>query len=274
MSEIDFVVDVRQSPDTPELIVSKQKVAFSGDARLVGSLVESRVGLVARKAKVSIVSFAEAEQGFVVVARVENVGAVPFEITRVAFEHRYKQPQQVGGGAVVAEDREWPLDLFPIDQARTGPLQPGEERGYYLPQILYDNVASTCVSLPPDQLWVAVYSGTEEVGRIGGEHVQLFFERASVVFHRRAVPFFDTLPEADRLAVIRAVAPLRNVKRDQWPSAGAVPLDGTPLAFLVRAGEDLGVVVQPTEDKKVEVADIVREGALEQFEASGGGPTQ
>ena len=35
MKEIDLVVDVRQSPDTAELIVLKQKVAFSGEASLV-----------------------------------------------------------------------------------------------------------------------------------------------------------------------------------------------------------------------------------------------
>src|SRR5439155_14468021 len=100
--------------------------------------------------------------------------------------------------------------------------------------------------------------------RLDGEHIQPFFDRAQIVFHRRAVPIFDTLPEADRLAVIKAVAPLRGMERDQWPSAGAQPLDGVPLAFVVRAGEDLGVVVAQTEDRSVEVADIVRESVLDQ----------
>jgi hypothetical protein len=149
MSEIDLVVDVRQSPDTGELIVSKQKLAFNGEAHLVGSPVESRVGLVA------------------------------------------------------------------------------------------------------------------------GEQGQPVFDRTRIVFHRRALPLFDTLSEADRLAVVRAVAPLLGVEADQWLSAGAQPLEDGRSTFLVRAGEDMGVVVTPTEDRGVEVVDIVRESALEQFDGPG-----
>ena len=49
MNEFDIVVDVRQSPDTSELIILKQKVAFSGETSLVGGPVESRVGLTAAR---------------------------------------------------------------------------------------------------------------------------------------------------------------------------------------------------------------------------------
>jgi len=86
-----------------------------------------------------------------------------------------------------------------------------------------------------------------------------------VVFHRRARPVFDTLPEGDRNAILRAVAPLRGRERDQWPSAGARPLQGVPLAFVVRGGDELDVIVTQTEDKGVEVVDIIRPSALKQF---------
>jgi len=274
MNEIDVVVDVRQSPDTAELIVSKQKVAFSGDAHLVGSPVESRVGFMTRKAKVSVFEFAERGYGFVVAARVKNVGTVPFEITSVVFEHKYKQPQEIRLGTVIAQDLGGSINFLPKDQSKTGPLQPGEERAYYLPQSMFEGVALLGIGLPPDQFYLAAYSGTEEVGRLGGEYILPFFDRVHIVFHRRAVPIFDTLPEADRLAIIRAVAPLRGIERDRWPSAGAQPLEGTPLAFVVRVGEDLGVVVTQTEHKKVEVLDIVRESVLEQVVTPGEGSKQ
>jgi hypothetical protein len=89
-----------------------------------------------------------------------------------------------------------------------------------------------------------------------------------VVFHRRARPVFDTLPEDDRNALLRSVGPLRGRERDQWPSAGARLLQGVPLAFVVRAGDDLAVIVTPTEDKGVEVVDIIRPSALKQFDTT------
>jgi hypothetical protein len=89
-----------------------------------------------------------------------------------------------------------------------------------------------------------------------------------VVFHRRARPVFDTLPEGDRNAILRAVAPLRGRERDQWPSAGARPLRGLPLDFVVRAGDELDVIVTQTEDKGVEVVDIIRPSALNQFDTT------
>jgi hypothetical protein len=172
--------------------------------------------------------------------------------------------QELGGGAY----------LLPKDSERKGPLQPGEARDYYLPHSMCDAIALLGTSLRADQYWIAAYSGGDEVGRVGGEHVRLFLDRAQVVVHRRAAPLFGTLPDADRLAVIRAVAPLRGVERDRWPTAGAMPLDGAPLAYVVRVGEDLGVIITQTEDKGVEVVDIVRKSALEQFDRSGEGPTQ
>jgi hypothetical protein len=93
-----------------------------------------------------------------------------------------------------------------------------------------------------------------------------------VAFHRRARPVFDSLPEGERNAVVRAVAPLWGQERDQWASAGAQPLQGVPLAFVVRAGDELRVIVTQTEEKGVEVVDIVRPSALDQFDRIDDGP--
>jgi hypothetical protein len=55
---------------------------------------------------------------------------------------------------------------------------------------------------------------------------------------------------------------------------GAEPLEGVPLTFVVRASEELGVVVTQAEDKGVEVVDVVRQSALEQFDKAGEGSKQ
>ncbi len=93
-------------------------------------------------------------------------------------------------------------------------------------------------------------------------------EEFRVVFRRRARPVFDTLPESERNAILRAVAPLWGRERDQWASSGARPLQGVPRAFVVRAGDELDVIVTQTEDKGVEVMDIIRPSALTQFETT------
>jgi hypothetical protein len=274
MNEIDVVVDVRQSPDTSELIVLKQKVAF-GDASLIGAPVETRVGLMLHKAQLEVFQFAEWGPGCCLAVTVKNVGTVPFEVERVAFEHRYDQPQDFPlRSGIVAQELGGGMDLLPKDREKKGPLQPGEARDYFLPAGMFDGVALLGTSLRPDQYWIAAYSGRDEVGRVGGEHVWPFLHRSGIVVHRRAAPRFGTLPDADRLAVIRAVAPLRGAQPDQWPAAGAKPLEWAPSNFVVRAGEDLSVVVTQAPGKGVEIVDIVRPSALEQFDGEDKGPKQ
>lgn len=130
---------------------------------------------------------------------------------------------------------------------------------------MFEGVALTATSLSPDRFWIAAYCGGEEVGRVIGQDIRPFLDRSGIVIHRRAQPLFDTLPESGRLAVIRAVAPLRGVERDKWTAAGASAIEGLPLTFVVRAGDDLRVVITQTEDKGVEIVDIVRKAALDQF---------
>src|SRR5205823_241239 len=96
-------------------------------------------------------------------------------------------------------------------------------------------------------------------------------DAVGMVIHPRALPVFDTMPELDREAVIEAVAPLRGLERDHWPSAGAREVPGIPLTYLVPVGQDLGVLVSQMEDKRVEVLDIVRLASLAQFAKPGEG---
>src|SRR4029077_19967604 len=102
--------------------------------------------------------------------------------TRVVFEHESEQPQESRIGPVVAHEVE-PAAFLPRLRDKRGPLQPGEEREYYLPEETYDGVALMASSLPADRFWLAAYSGAEQVGRLGGEHVRPFFDRVNIVFH-------------------------------------------------------------------------------------------
>ncbi len=266
MNQIDVVVDVRQSLDTAELIVSKQRLTFNGEASLVGPPVETRVGFVTRKAQVTVFGFAEMGTGLILAARVKNIGTVTFPIDRVAFEHQFEQPQdfplksgivtyEIGGG----------VDLIPRNETRKGPFQSGEEREYYFPPMMFDGVVLLAASLAPSRFWIAAYCGTEQVGKLGGEYVLPYLNRSGIEINRQALPLFDTMPEAGRLAVIKAVAALRGLERDQWSTKGAQPLEGIPHAFVLRASEDSSVIVTQTEHKGVEIVDIVRRAILDQF---------
>jgi hypothetical protein len=259
MSEIEVVVDVRRSADTGELIVSKQKVAFSGEARLIGAPVEARVGLVTRKARLSVFAFAEPGSASVIAAWVENVSPVAVEITRVAFG---PQQEQAPPGQADAVSGRASGEGFPRSSGNgsKGWLERAEVREYHLRQI-----SPRWAAMPPSRFWVAAYSGGEEVGRVVVASRGLFLDRSGITFHRLAMPRFDTLLEWERLEVLRAVAPLRGMDRDQWLAAGAQPLEGDDHTFVVWTSGDLGAIVIQTEEKGVELRDVVRESSLEQF---------
>lgn len=272
MNQIDVVVDVRQSPDTGELIVSKQKLIFNGEATLDGPPVETRVGPVIRKAAVTIFGFDEMGTGLILAACVKNVGTVPFPIDAVVLEFRFEEAHDSPfGPSFMAKHTGESFMLVPRNEAKNGPLLPGEERDYSLPGGMYDGITLLAVSLKPWQFWIAAYCGKEELGRVGGEYIQPFLRGSRIRVNRRAAPIFYTMPESIRFAVIKAVVPLRDLDSDQWPTAGASPVEGTPSTFVIRSVDDPILIVSPTDNRGVEIVDIVRKGVLEQFRKSENG---
>src|SRR6185437_15709008 len=137
-----------------------------------------------------------------------------------------KLPEEGRLGSEDEQDMECAVHLLPRDKGRHGLLQPGEEQDYILQSGLFDEVALVATTLPCTHYWIAAYCGFEELGRVAGEHLQPYLGRTGITFHRRAMPLFDTLPAVDRFAVLKAAASLRGRERDQWPSAGAQPLEG------------------------------------------------
>jgi hypothetical protein len=233
----------------------------------------NEIDVVGRKVDVSV--FASAEWGCdqMVVAWVKNAGPTPLVITRVAFEYDYEHAEDVLGT--------WDghkhcrgIEFLPKEGSKASELQPGEEREYHLPRNLNEDVALLAVGLLPAFFWVAVYSGMDEVGRATGDAVQPSFKGALIVFHRRAMPIFDTLPEEEQLAIHRAMLPLLRLESDQWPSVGAQLLNGPRPFFFVQVNDDLGVIVRKTDNKKLEVEDIVRKSILDQVLTLGGSAKQ
>jgi hypothetical protein len=268
MNEIEVVVDVRQSPDSPELIVLKQKLVTTGDLHPSGPPVETRLGLTNRKAELSVFEFADQRGGYVLAAHVKNVGTTPFNIDKVVFECQFEEPPDVRtASGVQAKEIGRGFELVPRDRALEGAQLPGDSRDYFLPQEVYDGVALLGTSLPPGQYWIAAYSGREELGRVSGEYIRPFFQRSTgIVLHRRAQPVFDTLPERDRLAVVRAVVRLRGVDQEYWPSDTVHEFKDVPHVYVVRVTPELHVLVTQTEHKGVEISDIVRRATLDQFD--------
>jgi hypothetical protein len=267
MNEIEVVVDVRQSPDTAELIVVKQKLVSAAELQPSGPPVEMRLGLMTRKAEVSAFGFFDRHVGRALAARVKNVGMVPFEVDRVALVCEFEEPPDGNTrSGIPYKEIGQALDFILRDPNKQGPLQPGESREYYLPPELFDGVTLLCRGLAPSRYWLAAFSGPDEVGRLGGAWVAPFVSDSSgVLIHRRAQPLFDTLPERERRALISAVAGLRGVDREHWPSEQARPLEGVDGVYVVRVTPDLSVLVSQVPEKRVQITDIVRDAALDQF---------
>ncbi len=85
MKEIEVVVDLRPSPDSPQLILVKQKLAAEGDRlMLVGDPHEECVELGGPRVTIKVAAWADNRTGFVPTAIVSNVGMSPIEVSRVA----------------------------------------------------------------------------------------------------------------------------------------------------------------------------------------------
>ena len=219
-----------------------------------------------RQAQVSAFRFVETGNGDLLGARVMNLGTVPLEIDRVAFEYRFEDPDEfVGGWGRVVHEIGGGVELLLRHEAGKGSLQSEEVREYYLPRPMSDHAVLVGAALTPPRFWIAAYSGIREVGRAGGELIRRILDGSGVTVNRRAAPFFDNMPESVRLTVLEAIAPLRGVEPGKWPSTGAKPLEGVPMTFVVRAAEDLIILVTPTEDEGIEIVDLVRKGVLEEF---------
>lgn len=282
MSEIEFITDVRQSPDSGELIVVKQRMAIAGEVNPVGPPIEVRLGRQKWTAQLEPFLSTDLATGTTFGVNVRNTGVVPFTLERVLFSHRFDVSGPVmrptGIPPILLDDGialiPWPEDRVGPDQSteqcRYFKVQPGEDRTFYFPAERVDEVSLVMASLAPRQYWIAAYGGGEELGRLSGEHFRGYTAPARLTLHRRALPAFDALSDRERMAVLTTVAPLRGRQHAQWASDTVRPLEGDPNTFALRTSDGLIVLVTPTKDGGVEILDLFREEALELLGVPGG----
>lgn len=124
------------------------------------------------------------------------------------------------------------------------------------------------VCFSPARYWIAAWSGPEELGKLPGEvlyyGVKVPLESMRIIVHLTARPFFDTMPEIYRLAVLMAVAELGSSSSDKWPVLPNVKkLHGHPDIFVLNVTSEIMVLLKQDEAGKVEIADIVRKSMLD-----------
>lgn len=199
MKEIEVILDMRPSPDSPEFILVKQKLAAEGDRlMLVGEPHEQRVGIGGPRVAIQLAAWADQQLGFVNTANVRNVGMSPIEVSGVAvvFEAGKPTPGETRPPGRLSYKYE-PLE--PVD----GPLYPGHMRTYYLPMSLYDAVLYQAKKTPLSGFWVAVFVGDEEVARCARKYLQPFLDRGTIQYERRVEIALDSLHEAQRFLFLR-----------------------------------------------------------------------
>jgi hypothetical protein len=269
MKEIEVVVDVRPSPDTPELIIVKQKLATgNGDVHVVGAPAETRVGMAARRARLVPGECAEPGIGYALTARVLNVSLVPLEVTRVAIEFQHEPPREVTVRGAQATEVGTAMDFLPKDPGRGGPLQPGEARDYYLPGEMVEAASQLGDGVSPDRYGIAAYAGNDRVAWAEGRDVRPYLDRGRVRVHRRARPAMDALRESDRLLVLRAAGSLLGKDPARWAEQGLSRV-GPESVYLMPVSAELRAFVRPVggppTGPHIEILDLVREETLRRF---------
>jgi hypothetical protein len=274
MSEIEVVVDVKESPEAGGLIVVKRKLVATGDLHMSGSPVETTLGLMTRKATLSLFGYQDAQTAFGLGVRLTNEGPVPFVVEKVAFEC-VAEPQEhaATNGIKTADDCQSSWEMVPRSSGLAGPLHPGESREYVLPRAFALEVSRIGDTIPPDHFWVAAYSGRQQLARVVGDRVRRFLVRVPQGINRRAQPLFDTLPVARRLEVLTTIAALEARDPESWPTLlpGKVKLLASlPGVYVVLVPPELALLVMQTQAKQLEVVDIVRTDALEALTSRAG----
>ncbi len=270
MKEIEVVVDLRPSPDSPQLILVKQKLAAEGDRlMLVGDPHEERVELGGPRVQIKVTARADHRTGLVTTAIVSNVGMSPVELSRVAavFEAEKSLPpdgQRSRGTMLYTYE---PLE--PVN----GPLYPGHTRIYCLPMSLFDIVRYEAKRRPTSEYWVAAFVGDDEVGRCPGGYLYPFLERGTIQYERRAEIAIDSLPVEERFLIFKGLYEF--VSQDHLlESQGRLQIvDPEKKVYLVKVTPRYRAVVTRSEGTVV-VKDIISEESLKQYKHSekAGGP--
>jgi hypothetical protein len=262
--EIEIVLDVRPSPDTPELILVKQKLAAEGNhLKLVGEPHEQRVAMGGPRLVIKFAERADNEVGYVLTAHVTNVGMSPVEISSVAIVF----PPEKSGPEKTRKQGTRRYLYKPLEPVR-GPLFPGHTRTYYLPMELYDVVVYNARKLPPSGYWVAAFIGEEDVARCGGEDLGPYLNQSRIEYDRRAEIALDSLPEGETFLILKGLFEFAAQNYSMWKDGEIQQLDPAKKLYLVKVTPKYRAVVTRLAEDKVLLTDVVSEESLKQYKTA------
>lgn len=265
MNEIDVIVDVRQVPGELDLIVVRQRLAFSGEPTLVGPPTESRIQLSARKATVRVSIAAEHGVGLVLIAHVKNVGLALLDRIAVGCWWVYPTPRPVNGSGLKGEQAGGELSFNPSAGAEKGPLLPGETREYYLPSDFFFYAGRELRNLPPENFGIRVVAGEDELARLYGEVILPYLDLPATMgrpaMDRRVRGLLDALRGEEKEQTEKALDFLARNPPGAWPGAQPLEPDGM---FLLPITDAIHLVARKPEGfKTAEVTDILRREVVE-----------
>lgn len=264
MNEFDVVIDVRPSPDTPELIVMKQKLVADTSLHLVGQPREERVGMGLPRVKIAMGEVARGGIGYVMTAKVTNVGLNPIEIKEVSLV--FDKDRRAAG------EKARPVTTsFRFEQLEnaTGTLPPAHSRSYYLSMEMYEHVAQKARAFRPDDYRIAVFmSDREEIGSLPGKHVAPFLDRTRIKVEPRAEIVLDGLSEVQRIWLMEALGSLVGQAPSSWPREKVRRPDPSSDLYLVRVLPNFQAVIAPSGTDELRLLDLVHDETLKQFETS------
>jgi hypothetical protein len=271
LKEIEVILDMRPSPDSPEFILVKQKLAAEGDRlMLVGEPHEQRVEVGGPRVTIQLAERADHQVGFVNTAKVRNVGMSPIEVSGVAVV--FAAGKLTPGETLPTGPSSYKYEpLEPV----AGPLYPGHVRTYYLPMSLYDAVLYQAKKTPPSGFWVAGFVGEAEVGRCEGKYLQPFLDRGMIQYERRAEIALDSLHEAQRFRILRRLFDFASEDFLPLNKEDLKVLDPAKNVYLVKVMPGYSAVVARLDANRILLMDVVSEESLKQYKApSGAGGSQ
>jgi hypothetical protein len=81
----------------------------------------------------------------------------------------------------------------------------------------------------------------------------------------RALIGYDSLTEAERGALDRALLPLVNLPEARWTAVGAIRLELKEPLYVVRVDDSLRALVSPADGGRPELVDLVRQEFLQRY---------
>ncbi len=81
----------------------------------------------------------------------------------------------------------------------------------------------------------------------------------------RALLGYTSLKGKERKALVSALNTLAELPENKWDSAGAIRLGSPEPLYLLRLGDSLRVIVQPTSGGQPELNDLFRRETVERF---------